>query len=262
MRWYAAVCLLALCVAHGSAAAQAPGAEPSGAVTHAEPPTAPHKVAIVVAGDPDALLTDAASEVGDALASSPGLMLTADAELSRALRGGQSPEVDDGLAEVRALRRRLGISADADRDVLSQLGRLAGAVAVVVLARRPDPRIEVFDVGRSAFFADALAVAGAEPAAIHRFVLRRAGAAQRHVGEARPTRHVADSPEAAADAASTAEAAAETEDAQPNARRRFMRRNIAYIAAGALLVGAGVFLLVDRLKDDPAPIIRIRPGGG
>ncbi len=185
-------------------------------------------------------------------------MLPADAAIVRALLG-EPAEGEDGLDEVRAFRRRLGISAEGDRDVLGRIGRLVGAVAVVVVKRSPEPSLEVYDVGRAAYFADALAVDEADEATLRRFVLRRANAARAHASDGRAA--------GAARAAATAEPPAATGPdleagaEQPTERRRFLRRNIAYIAAGALLLGAGTFLLVDRLKDDPPPIVRIRPGG-
>ncbi len=250
MRWSPALCLFALCAMPGIAAAQAPGDEPARARV---------KVAVVVSGDPDPVLAEATAVVREALGAEPGLLLPADPALAAALGGAPAPEADDGLGEARALRRRLGLSAESDLDALVRLARLSGAVAVVVVERAPEPSLEVFDVGRRAYFADSLPLAEPEAAAIRRFVVRRAAAAQAHVGEAPVARPRPPEPRA-----EPARAVAEDEPgrAAPSERRRRLRRNIAYGAAGAILAGLGVFLIVDRTRDDPAPILRIRPGGG
>lgn len=228
------------------AVAQPPGSAPA--------PTQ-LKVAVVVSGDPDPALAEAASKVREALGGTPELLLPVDSALTAALGGAPAPEADDGLDEVRALRRRLGISAGSDIEALVRLARLSGAVAVVVVRRDPEPKLEVFDVGRRGYFSGALSVGGAEDGAIPRFVTSRAKAAEAHAGEAgaaRPREARAAAPEAAADRGPA--------EAGPSERRRFLRRVIAYGAAGALLLGLGVFLIVDRTQEDPAPIIRIRPG--
>ncbi|MBC7174461.1 MAG: hypothetical protein H5U40_18590 [Polyangiaceae bacterium] len=255
MRSLAAILLLALLGVASTIRAQALDT-PASNDTVGEPSVAPAKVALVVAGDPDAVLVAAADRVRDLLVANPGLLLPADAALSRALAGAAAPEEDDGYGEVRALRRRLRIDPGVDDDVLARLARHAGAIAVVIISRAPEPSLEVYDVARKAYFADRLQLATAEDAVVGRFVLRRARAAKSHSSESVAA-------VAAAPASETASATASEparEDAAPP-RRPNLRRNLAYVAAGALVIGVGVFFLVDRLKDDPAPILRIRPGG-
>jgi hypothetical protein len=229
---------------------------------------APLKVAVVVAGDPDAHLVEAASRVTAALSGTEGLLLPSDEALRAALAGAPQPADDDGLGEARAARRRLALGDAAAQAALAQLGRMAGAVALVVVRRTPDPTAEVYDVDRGAYFEGRIDAATADPQAIARFVLRRARAARAHVGE--PVEAVAPPPAAAAeavmpptaaDAASVAEPAAAAGDEREAPRHPWIRRNWPYFVAGALLAGAVTYIVVSRHGDQAEPVVRIRPGG-
>jgi hypothetical protein len=228
---------------------------------------APLKVAVVVAGDPDALLVDAAAQVQAALAATESLVLPSDQALGAALVGAPAPAADDGLGEARAARRRLGLGGAAEQPALAKLGGLTGAVALVLVRRTPDPSIEVYDVARGAYFEGKLEVAGAEPQSIGRFVRRRAHAARAHIGEPivtspppppAPETAEAIMPRTAAEAATSA---APGEDAEAPPRAPWIRRNWPYFVVGALLAGAVTFIVVSRNGDDPQPVVRIRPGG-
>ncbi len=80
-----------------------------------EAPPAPERtprVAVVVAGDPDPETVTAAEAVEIALAEETRVTLPSDAALRGALRG--EGETGDGLDEVRAERRRLGLGEARD----------------------------------------------------------------------------------------------------------------------------------------------------
>jgi hypothetical protein len=229
------------------------------------------KVAVVVAGDPDPALVEAASQLAAALGATEGLALPADEALRAALVGAPAPAEDDGLDEARAARRRIGLGDAAAQAALARIGGLTGAVALAIVRRAPDPAAEVFDVDRGAYFEGKLDLATADPQAAGRFVLRRARAARAHVGEpvaasAPPPAPAAEAvmPRTAAEAATAATPAETSPGGEPTeARHRapWIRKNWPYFVAGALLAGAVTFIVLNRNQDQPDPVIRIRPGG-
>ncbi len=136
------------------------------------------KVVVVVSGDPDPALRDAAATLERELRSSAQVVLPADAGLRGALRGVPAPAEDDGLDRARVERRRLGWSEARDAPVLAGIAERTGAVAVVIV-RRHQGTLEavVFDGRAGAFFDGALALPAADAGAEGRFVAARARAA-------------------------------------------------------------------------------------
>jgi len=218
------------------------------------------RVAIVVSGDPSQAATDAVGRLEASLASTAELTLPSDEATRTALRGApRDPGApDDGLDELRGLRRRLGITADGDRDVLDTVGARLELAVVVVVHGATQPTAKVYDVAEHRFFTGEAALDASSLDSARQFVVARATAAER--------RRLAPAPEATADAAagqtSPASAATPTTAAPTRGRRPFMRRNWPFFVAGALLVGATTYFIVQRNQTDTSPpVIHIRPGG-
>jgi hypothetical protein len=235
----------------------------------------PPKVVVVVAGDPDADLREAAAWLDERIARTPSLRAPVDPGLRRALRGAPAPSEDDGLGRARAARRRLGWGETKDLPVLLEIGRMAGADAVVVVRSGPaHPRVVVVDAKAGAFFEGELAWPEDRGRAL-RFVQSRATAAQGRDASRTPT------PERAATSAQQAGSrdhgalapddeggrtsdptASDPKASDPKARdgnpsdrkddeatgaRAWFKDNWPYIVAGALLAGTVAFFL---LRDD------------
>lgn len=220
-----------------------------------EPARSP-RVALVVAGDPAEATSAAAARLEESLAAGGALTLPSDAATRAALRGGEgTPE--DGLDELRGLRRRLGITADGDRELLATLGERLELVVIVVVRGAVDPTAKVYDVNAARYFAGEAALDVASVEVATQFVVARAEAADQ--------RRRAPPPDATAAAATPPPARATADptapvDAPPP--RSFMRRNWPFFVAGVLLVGTTTFFLVQRGRDDTSPpVIHIRPGG-
>ena len=228
------------------AEAQAAQAQPA---SQTETPAPPPKVVVVIVGDADPELRAAASRVEASLAASPRLRLPADPRLRGALLGEEGAS-DDGLAEVRAERRRLGLSEASDVPVLATLGRRAGAVAVVVVRASPAPALVVLDVANGAFFDGELGLAAAGDEQIAIFVARRARASSR--GAAGPE---------AASGASAPEAATEPDPERPR-EPDFFERYWPYGVA-ALLLGAMItaIAVTSATAGQSPPVLHFRPGG-
>lgn len=214
------------------------------------------RVAIVVSGDPAEATAAAAARLEASLASGGALTLPADEATRGALRGAEG-DSEDGLDELRGVRRRLGITSDGDRELLASLGSRLELVVVVVVRGAVDPTAKVYDVSEGRYFAGEAALDEASVEAATQFVVARAEAADQ--------RRRAPPPEATAAAAAPTTAPAETNPAAPvdaPPPRSFMRRNWPFFVAGALLVGTTTFFLVQRGRDDTSPpVIHIRPGG-
>lgn len=229
---------------------------------------APPKVAVVVVGDPDQALRDAAGRLEEALATSGRLTLPSDAGLRRALRGEPAPAEDDGLGRVRVERRRLGLGEDRDLPALRALGRMAGAAAIVAV-RRAGSEVEavVIDVSRGAYFEGELSLGNADAETVRRFVAARARAAAR--GAAAGTDAADPSPPGpAADVDGETGGPAATGPSPTPGEREDEEDSGGILdewplfVAGLLLIGA---VIVFTVEDGPAapgpPVLRFVSGG-
>jgi hypothetical protein len=227
-----------------STAERAPAEVPS-----AEPPAPAElpKIAVVVAGDPDEVLQNAAVRVERAIGSV--LRSPIDPGLRGALRG-EAGSSDDGLEEVRRERRRLGLSESGDAPVLASLGRRAGAVAVAVVRAGPQgPEVVVLDVRNAQFFDGSLALGGADDERVAEFASRRARVSARGATIAAPVSALSAAPPAATEA---------DEPREPD----FFEQYWPYMAAGALLIAMIVVIAVTSTTDGQSqPVLRFVPGG-
>lgn len=228
------------------------------------PPSQPPKIALVVVGDPDSALQDGATAIESALTSEGSFRLPADSALSLALCGHPG-EPEDGFDHVRRERRRLGLGETSDAPILQRLGRLAGAILVVAVRQGASgPEAVTFDVNRGQFFEGALTLPATESQLVA-FLTPRARAAQRSTTQTATVSPVSPAPaeaEIPEHNMSSAPPAAVTpaEGAAPEERDWF-EENWPYFAAGALLVGAIVFVVVAATDgDDPPPMLRFQPG--
>lgn len=224
------------------------------------PATRPPKVAIVIAGDPDPSTVAAAAALEGVLAAEPRLTLPSDAAMRAALRGEGTSA--DGLDEVRAERRRLGLGEARDVTVLTVLGELANAdLVLVVRASHGAMQATGFDVLRRSFYDGELALEPIDVARAQHFVVRRATRAARPLEEgelaAPPPAPVVD-PSVAVDPDAIAP------DAEPPPHEPdFFEQYWPYFAAGALLIGAVVFIvLATQNNATPPPVLRFEAGGG
>lgn len=200
------------------------------------------KVVVVLVGDPDEAARADAQRLEQALRDA-NLELPSDSGVRGALRG-ESGE-DDGLDRVRAERRQLGWGDDDSAGAL-RIGEMTQANLVVLLRRNASGRqLDVFDVRARAFFEDTPAL---EPLADATRFVRRAGAAAMRRSAAPSPREVAQASEEANE-----------EEAIPPVRLWF-RKNWPYLVAGALLIGAVLFLVFRDDDDRGSPVLRFRPG--
>ena len=139
-------------------------------------PSLPPKVAVVVAGDPDASLRATASEI-EGECTSVGLRTPVDPTLRAAMRGEPGAE-EDGLGGLRSIRRSLGVDPRKDLASYKRLGAIAGADALIVLRREGTIKLEVFDVSASQFYEGLLEVAKTTPEDRMQYIDRRAKPAQ------------------------------------------------------------------------------------
>ncbi len=229
----------------GSSAGEAGAGEAgAGASERARP-----KLAVVVAGDPDPQLREAARRVERA--SGEHLRLPFDPGLRAALRG-EPAEGDDGLEDARRERRRLGGDEARDAPVIAALGRRAGADVVgVVRAGEDGPELVVLDVRHAAFFEGTLALsADVADARIARFVRSRARASARG----------AEAPEAAA--GTPAPEGATDGTAQPARQPDFFEQFWPYFVAGGLLAALLIGIAVtSATAGSNTPVLRFVPGG-
>lgn len=212
------------------------------------------KIVVVVIGDPDDALREAARRVEDVVARMPEAELPTDAALRAAFRGDEAPAADDGLERARSERRRLGWSDDDDLALLRAIGRMAGAAAVATV-RRDDDRVQLalYSVRGRAFFERTLVLAEVDDARLSRFLARRLSPPPAAPG---PT-------EVASEAATTpAQVDRVADEPAADPPPSWLRRNWAYLVAGVLLAGAVTVWLATRGDDDPAPpVLRFTPGG-
>lgn len=221
------------------------------------------KVIVVVAGDPDDAVREAAARADEAIRAADDLRGPADPGLRSVLRGDPAPAEDDGLDRVRTERRRLGFEDPEEARGLRALGRMAGAsVVVVVRARGAGPVAEVFDVGAATLYEGELALADATASDIASFVARRANAAARRAGRGELVAPAAVAAEATTETTDPLDGAAEAEESEPGGVRGFLKRTWAYWVAGAVLIGVASFFIIDSRRDDevPQPVLRFRPG--
>jgi hypothetical protein len=207
------------------------------------------RVAIVIAGDSDPEMIGAAQAAETALAEDARVAMPSDPALRGALRGEGEPT--DGLDEVRAERRRLGLGEARDVLVLATLGERTDADLVLVV-RRHHGAIEAtgFDVQRRSFYDGEVDLDALDGDALRQFTVRRATRAARPLadGERAPAPEVTE---------------AVTAPAEPPAQQDWFEQNWPFFAAGALLVGAIVFIVFATMDNaEPAPMLRFEAGGG
>ncbi len=251
MRGFALALVVTLALAP-RAGAQEPGSE-------AAPAERTPKVAIVIAGDPDPGTLAAARALEELIAQDARLALPSDAALRAALRGEGA---DDGLDDVRAERRRLGLGEARDVSVLSVLGEVTSAdLVVVVRGGHGAVTASAFDVLRRSFYDGELALEPIDVAVATRFVARRARRAARPLAPGE-TRAPEASPSVDPATAVPAEAIAPDPEPPPH-EPDFFEQYWPYFAAGALLVGAVVFIvLTTQTSSTPPPVLRFEAGGG
>ena len=231
---------------------------------------APPKVAIVVVGDPDRRILEAASRLEVWLDADEHTTEVSDPSLRQALLG-QTQE-GDGLDSLRGRRRSLGLDEPTDLHTLQAVGAAAGSDLLLTLRLRGGAiECEAFDVRAGAFFEGRIAVAESADDELERFVVPRANAAARRTERqlSRPSeRVVSQNDEAPAQVDPPLETAASPEKkaARPESTddpvMRFLRRHWPYFVAGALAATAGTILVVTGLSPDPAPPqLLFRPGG-
>lgn len=219
------------------------------------------KVAIVIAGDTDASALAAACSLEEVLGGSPDVAMPSDAAMRGALRGEGS---GDGLDEVRAERRHLGLGEARDVTTLTVLGELAGAdLVLVVRSAHGETRATAFDVLRRSFYDGDLALEPIDVEAATRFVARRARRAARPLS---PEERAAHAPVATpvVDPTTAVPPEAIAPDPEPPPHEPdFFEQYWPYFAAGALLIGAVVFVVVATQNNGtPPPVLRFEAGGG
>jgi len=225
------------------------------------------KVAIVIAGDPDPATVAAATRLESTLASDARVTMPSDPAIRAALRGeGGGDGSADGLDEVRAERRHLGLGEAHDSAPLTVLGEVAGAdLVLVVRSSHGTTHATAFDVLRRAFYDGELSLDPLDEHAAD-FVARRAQRAARPLARGEttnPPATEATAPSVDPSAAVPPEAIAATPTpAQPH-ERDFFEQYWPYFAAGALLIGAVVFVvLATTSSSTPPPVLRFEAGGG
>jgi hypothetical protein len=233
------------------------------AATEAPPPARTPKIAIVIVGDPDPATLAAVTALEAAVASDPRVTMPTDPAMRAALRGeGEG----DGLDEVRAERRGLGLGEEHDATPLTVLGEVASAdLVIVVHTAHGATHATAFDVLRRAFYDGELELVPLDEHAAD-FVARRARRAARPLADGEtthpPPAETAPStttPSVDPQLAVAAEAAAHTDPVLD-----FFSQNWPYFAAGALLIGGIVFVVLATTSSNsvPPPVLRFEAGGG
>ncbi len=221
----------------------------------------PPKVAVLIVGDPDEPLREAAESLASELTAS-GLRQPADTAL-RATLLGVLPESADGLHAVRAMRRSLGLDLEEDLKAYRRLGRIAGADALLVLQQQGGRTSgEVFDVAAGQFYEGSLDLeeSGAEERIA--FVRSRAIEAQARWSE-QPDETKAKATAAAAGLPPPAQAEPAKTDEESDAKRR-IKKAWPWILVGGLLAAGVTYLVVDQSgnDDEQLPVLVFRPGQG
>ena len=222
-------------------------------------PARPPKVAIVIAGDPDPTTIAAATSLETVLASEAGVTMPSDPAMRAALRGEGT---GDGLDDVRSERRRLGLGEARDITVLTILGELASAdLVLVVRASHGTPSATAFDVLRRSFYDGVIALSPIDDAEARHFIVRRARRAARPLTESEMTATPPPEPPPVVDPATAVPPEAIAPDATPEHQPDFFEQYWPYFAAGALLVGAVVFIvLATQNSSTPPPVLRFEAG--
>ncbi|MEM9191330.1 MAG: hypothetical protein AAGF12_19310 [Myxococcota bacterium] len=134
------------------------------------------KVTVIVSGDPEPSLTEAARALDRAIDQHPEMRRPFDPGVRNALLGDPGND-DDGLSRLRGLRRGLGLSETQDLRSLLRMGTMTGADALaIVRMRNGDPEVVVVDVVRESFFRGSVALPSDDAVA---FILARAQPAAR-----------------------------------------------------------------------------------
>ena len=223
----------------------------------------PPKVAVLIAGDPDEPLREAAESLAAEL-SAAGLRQPTDPALRAALLG-ELPEAQDGLHAVRATRRSLGLDPEEDLKAYRRLGRISGADALVVVQQQGTrTSCEVFDLAAAQFYEGTLELGPSSAEERVAFVRSRALAAQaRWAEQAEQTK--AEAVESAAGLPPSAQPQGQQSktDDQSQAKRR-MKKAWPWVLAGALLAGGLTYVIIDQSGDDgqQLPVLVFRPGQG
>lgn len=224
------------------------------------PPEDAPKIALVVVGDPDEALQQSVSELERIVVAEGSFRLPADPSLSSALRGLPA-QVDDGLDHVRRERRGLGLGESSDVPILARLGRMAGAVLVVAIRHGTQgAEVVAFDVNRGQFFEGSLTFPAASEQAIA-FIAARTRAALRHDTVAPVTESLETIEPSGASTSPAPPGAITAVDPAAEGEPDWFEQNWPYFAAGALLIGAVVFVVVAATDGgDPPPMLRFQPG--
>ena len=216
-------------------------------VTTEPPPPLPPKIAVVVAGDPDASLRASASEI-EQECTGAGLRTPVDPALRAAMRGEPGAE-GDGLGGLRSIRRSLGVEPRKDLASYKRIGTIAGADALVVLRHEGTIKLEVFDVSASQFYEGILEVDKTTPEERVKYIERRAKTAQERWNQ--------DGSAAASDQVDATGMPADEPE-----KKRWIKKAWPYFVVGALLAAGVTYLIVDsrRTNDPGPPLLRFRPG--
>jgi len=214
----------------------------------ATPP--PPKIGFVVAGDPDETLRNTAAFI-ETEATSSGLRVPSDPALRGAMRGDPVTGVD-GLENLRAARRGLGLEPRKDLASYKRIGIIAGADALIVVRREGAILLEVFDVSAAQFYEGALEFDTSTSAQRVAFIESRAAQAQLRWSQPPPP-----PPPAAAQKVNAPEQPAD----ESRAKRR-MKKAWPYVVAGVLLAAGVTYLIIDRRRtnEPEPPLLRFRPG--
>lgn len=219
----------------------------------------PPKVAVVVAGDPDEPLVQAAESLAEELTAA-GLRQPSDPTLRAALLGA-APESADGLHALRAIRRGLGLDPEEDLKAYHRLGRIAGADAVAVVRREgAGTSCEVFDVAARQLYEGSLELDETSADEHVAFVRPRALEAQTRWAQ-QPQENKQKAAAAAAGLPPTAQAEQAKADDESSAKRK-MKKAWPWILVGGLLAAGVTYLIVDQTgnDDEQLPVLVFRPG--
>ena len=224
---------------------------PTSSLSSEGPTPAPlPKVAVVVVGDPDPMITGLAGALEAELMRGGRLRLPSDPSFRAALAGLPGSD-GDGLDEVRTERRRLGLDEARDAPLLAVLGRRAGAALVVAVhGGASGGEALALDV-RSGQYFEGSAALSQDLGAAARFITRCARAA---------TRGAMSAPSAAESVVvDPAEAAPPIQSASP--AEDWLGDNWPYLAAGGLLAAAIAFVAVTATDGaTPPPMLRFQTG--
>jgi hypothetical protein len=224
------------------------------------PPAEPHKVAVVLVGDPDERLLRAGERVRALLAARPDFREPSDAGMARALLGGGTE--GDGLDPLRSERRGLGLDEARDAQALGRIGRMLGTTALIVVRVRNDaPEAVLFHVESRRQSTRGIALEGTEDAAVTAFVTETITSPP--PAEAAPPRPAQEQARVRRDAPrQDGDAPDPNEDEEQEEEASWLEENWPFLIAGALLIGAFVWFTIEDGSAEPTPpVLRFRPGG-